>query len=103
VEKLEPLKTLLGVHGTKHQFEDHSIFVAFAPKKDPKIAIAVYIENGGFGSTIAAPIASLMIEKYLTQNVTNTWWENKMFTTSLENVYNKQLKIRQSKSESSKK
>jgi penicillin-binding protein 2 len=96
-------ENFIRVHGTKHQFEDHSIFVAFAPKKDPKIAIAVYIENGGFGSTIAAPIASLMIEKYLTQNVTNTWWENKMFTTSLENVYNKQLKIRQSKSESSKK
>jgi penicillin-binding protein 2 len=45
--------------------ENHSIFVAFAPKHDPKIAIAVYVENAGYGSAWAAPIASLMIEKYL--------------------------------------
>lgn len=49
--------------------EDHSIFIAFAPKDDPKIAIAVYVENAGFGGTWAAPIASLMIEKYLTGGV----------------------------------
>lgn len=52
--------------------EDHSIFIAFAPKDDPKIAIAVYVENGGWGSTWAAPIASLMIEKYLTGKISNT-------------------------------
>ena len=52
--------------------EDHSIFIAFAPKKSPQIAIAVYVENGGWGSTWAAPIASLMIEKYLTGKVSNT-------------------------------
>ncbi|MDC0204162.1 penicillin-binding protein 2 [Flavobacteriales bacterium] len=51
--------------------ESHSIFIAFAPKDNPKIAIAVYVENGGWGSTWAAPIASLMIEKYLTKNTTN--------------------------------
>jgi penicillin-binding protein 2 len=45
--------------------EDHSVFIAYAPKEDPKIAIAVYVENSGFGGTWAAPIASLMIEKYL--------------------------------------
>ncbi len=55
--------------------EDHSIFVAFAPKDDPKIAIAVYVENVGFGSTWAAPIASLMIEQYLTKEVTRSWLE----------------------------
>lgn len=49
--------------------EDHSIFIAFAPKKDPKIAIAVYIENAGFGGTWAAPIASLMIEQYLSDSI----------------------------------
>jgi penicillin-binding protein 2 len=43
----------------------HSTFIAFAPKDNPKIAIAVYVENGGFGSTYAAPISSLMIEKYI--------------------------------------
>ena len=51
--------------------EDHSIFIAFAPKKKPAIAIAVYVENGGWGSTWAAPIASLMIEKYLNRETTN--------------------------------
>lgn len=45
--------------------KDHSVFIAFAPKDDPKIAIAVIVENSGFGGTWAAPIASLMIEKYL--------------------------------------
>jgi len=51
--------------------KDHSIFIAFAPKDDPKIAIAVYVENVGFGSTWAAPITSLMIEKYLTRGATS--------------------------------
>ena len=51
--------------------DDHSIFIAFAPKENPKIAIAVYVENGGWGSTWAAPIASLMIEKYLKKEITN--------------------------------
>lgn len=46
--------------------KDHSIYIAFAPKDNPKIAIAVLVENGGFGATWAAPIANLMIEKYLT-------------------------------------
>ncbi len=55
--------------------DDHSIFIAFAPKNSPRIAIAVYIENGGFGATIAAPIASLMIEKYLTDTITRPWYE----------------------------
>lgn len=45
--------------------EDHSCFVAFAPKENPQIAVAVYVENSGYGGTWAAPIASLMIEKYL--------------------------------------
>ena len=45
--------------------KDHSIFAGFAPKENPKIAIAVFVENAGFGATYAAPIASLMVEKYL--------------------------------------
>lgn len=49
--------------------DDHSVFFAFAPKEDPKIAIAVYVENGTFGSTVAAPIASLAIEKYLHREI----------------------------------
>ena len=54
---------------------DHSIFMAFAPRENPKIAISVYVENAGFGATWAAPIASLMIEKYLTDSITNKWRE----------------------------
>ena len=45
--------------------KDHSIFFCFAPKEKPKIALVVYVENAGFGGTVAAPIASLMVEKYL--------------------------------------
>lgn len=45
--------------------DDHSIFIGFAPKENPKIAVAVVVENAGFGSTYAAPIAGLMMEKYL--------------------------------------
>ncbi len=45
--------------------EDHSVFIAFAPKDNPKIAIAVYVENAGWGGRAAASTASLMIEKYL--------------------------------------
>ncbi|OFY88347.1 MAG: hypothetical protein A3K10_12635 [Bacteroidetes bacterium RIFCSPLOWO2_12_FULL_31_6] len=49
--------------------EDHSAFIAFAPKDNPKIAIVVYVENAGFGGTWAAPIASLMMELYLTRTI----------------------------------
>lgn len=45
--------------------DDHSIFIAFAPRHNPKIAIAVFVENAGFGGVWAAPIASLMIERYI--------------------------------------
>jgi penicillin-binding protein 2 len=58
------------------QGEDHSVFIAFAPKDKPKIAIAVYVENAGFGATYAAPVASLMIEKYLKGSITNKWLED---------------------------
>ena len=49
--------------------EDHSIFIAFAPKINPKIALAVYVENGGWGSSWGSPIGSLVIEKYLTDTI----------------------------------
>lgn len=45
--------------------DDHSVFICFAPKDNPKIAVAAYVENGGFGAAYAAPIASLLTEKYL--------------------------------------
>lgn len=67
--------------------DDHSVFIAFAPKDNPKIAIAVYVENGGFGSTWAAPIASLLIEKYLTGVISTrrTWLENRILEGDLIN------------------
>jgi penicillin-binding protein 2 len=49
--------------------KNHSVFVAFAPRENPKIAIAVIVENAGYGSSYAAPIASYMIEKYLTDSI----------------------------------
>ena len=51
---------------------DHSVFICFAPKDDPKIAVAAYVENGGFGATWAAPIASLLTEKYLTGEISES-------------------------------
>ncbi len=48
---------------------DNSVFICFAPKDNPKIAVAAYVENGGFGATWAAPIASLLVEKYLTGEI----------------------------------
>jgi penicillin-binding protein 2 len=57
------------IDGRRIQMKDHSIFACFAPKEDPKIAIAVVVENGGFGSTWAGPMAYLMVEKYLTDSL----------------------------------
>lgn len=62
--------------------KDHSLFIMFAPYDDPEIAIAVAIENAGYGATAAAPIASLMAEKYLTGEIADTWqrrhWINRL-------------------------
>ncbi|OMP31673.1 penicillin-binding protein 2 [Mangrovimonas sp. DI 80] len=77
------------IDGVKTQLTDHSIFVAFAPKDDPKIAIAVFVENGYWGSRFAGRIASLMIEKYLKGTISRTDMENWILTHSLENEYSK--------------
>lgn len=53
------------LNGTRTKLQNHSMFVAFAPRVNAKIAIAVTVENAGYGATWAGPIASLMIEKYL--------------------------------------
>ncbi len=79
------------INGKKVQFTDHSIFIAFAPKNDPKIAIAIFVENGYWGSRWAAPIASLMIEKYLTGEVKRKSLEKRIMEGSLEDEYEKQL------------
>lgn len=58
--------------------KDHSIFICFGPLDNPKIAVAVYVENAGFGATWAAPIASLMIEKYLKKKIKRVELEKRM-------------------------
>ncbi|MCG6186141.1 penicillin-binding protein 2 [Maribellus maritimus] len=65
--------------------EDHSAFMAFAPKDNPKIAISVYVENSGYGSMFAAPIASLLVEKYLKGEVEESrkWVEERMLNIDL--------------------
>lgn len=64
--------------------DDHSIFIAFAPKENPRIAIAVYVENAGFGATYAAPVASLMFEKYLTDTIARPWLEQHLRNAKLK-------------------
>lgn len=53
--------------------DDHSTFISFAPRNNPKIAIAVYVEHGGFGASAAVPVASLLEEFYLTDTITRPW------------------------------
>ena len=79
------------VNGKRIKLEDHSILVAFAPKDNPKIAIAIFVENGGYGSRIAAPITSLMIEKYLNGEISEATVhrETSMLNISLQEEYNK--------------
>jgi penicillin-binding protein 2 len=77
--------TVCGKTGTAQNphGKDHSIFIAFAPMDNPKIAIAVYVENAGFGATWAAPIASLMIEKYLRREVKRLEMEKRILDANL--------------------
>lgn len=64
---------------------DHSVFMAFAPKDQPQIAVSVYVENGIWGATYAAPIASLVIEKYLNDTISSQrlWLEESMLKANL--------------------
>ena len=65
--------------------KNHSVFIAFAPKDEPKIAVAVLVENSGFGATYAAPIASLMIEYYINREVKRKDMEYNIRNTVLLN------------------
>lgn len=65
---------------------DHSVFIAFAPKNNPTIAIAVFVENGGYGGRHAAPIASLMIEQYLNDEIKRESLEKRMLNSNLLNT-----------------
>lgn len=63
--------------------EDHSTFIAFAPKDNPKIAVAAYVEHGIWGASAALPIVSLMIEQYMTDTITRPWMVENMKRMSL--------------------
>ncbi len=75
------------INGVRTQLTDHSIFIAFAPKDNPKIALAVLVENGYYGARWAGRIASLMIEKYLKGDVTLKQMEQLVLNKSLEEEY----------------
>ncbi len=79
------------IDGRTVDLTDHSVFIAFAPKDDPKIAIAVFVENGYWGSRFGGRIASIMIEKYIKGEVTRKDLENWVLTHSLEEEYEKPL------------
>jgi penicillin-binding protein 2 len=79
------------INGKRVKLQDHSIFVAFAPKDNPKIAIAVFVENGYWGSRWAGPITSLMIEKYIKRKITRKDLEKRMLEGSLQAEYNKYI------------
>lgn len=70
--------------------KDHSIFVLIAPVDKPKIAIAVVVENGGFGATYAGPIASLLAEKYLTGTIERKSMEESIIKSDFNNEYLRQ-------------
>ena len=87
--KTGTVENFMKINGVKTALTDHSIFISFAPKEDPKIVLAVYVENGYWGARWAAPIASLMIEKYLNGSVKRKWLEERMLNGSLLAEYEK--------------
>ena len=87
--KTGTVENFILIEDKKRQLTDHSTFIAFAPANDPKIVVSVFIENGYWGSRWAAPIASLIIEKYLTNDIKRKWLENRMLNGSLLSEYEK--------------
>ena len=69
------------------RYDDHSAFISFAPRNNPKIAIAVYIEHGKWGSSIAVPIASLIEELYLTDTITRPAMVEEVLNTTIDYGY----------------
>ena len=80
-------ENFIKIDGVKKQLTDHSIFIGFAPADDPKIAICVFIENGYWGSRWAAPISSLMIEKFINDKIERRWLEKYIIDGNLISEY----------------
>ena len=70
--------------------KDHAIFIGFAPVDDPQIAVAVVVENAGFGATWACPVASLMMEQYLTGDIQRKGLKKKL----ADSILNESVKKR---------
>ena len=87
--KTGTVENFIKIDSIKTQLTDNSVFVAFAPVNNPKIAIAVYIQNGYYGSRYAGHIASLLIEKYLKGEITRKDLEKRMLERTLESEYAK--------------
>lgn len=87
--KTGTVENFVRVNGERMQLTDHSVFVAFAPVENPKIALAVYIENGYYGARYAGHIASLLIEKYIKGEITRKDLEQRMLEKTLEHEYAK--------------
>lgn len=85
--KTGTVENFITFEGEKTKLKDHSVFVSFAPKEDPKIVLCVFIENGGFGATWAGPISTLMVEKYLKGEISKIDLEKRMLEGSLEENY----------------
>ncbi|MCU0325032.1 MAG: penicillin-binding transpeptidase domain-containing protein [Spirosomaceae bacterium] len=66
--------------------KDHAIFIAFAPRYNPKIAVACVVENGGFGGVASAPITGLLIEKYLTRKISRQAYKEQVINTRYTTV-----------------
>lgn len=87
--KTGTVENFMVIDSVRTQLTDNSVFVAFAPVDNPKIAIAVYIQNGYFGGRYAGHIASLLIEKYLKREITRKDLEKRMLERTLEHEYAK--------------
>ena len=89
VGKTGTAENFIKINGIRKQLTDHSIFVGFGPKDNPKIAVAVFIENGYWGTRWAAPIASLIVEKYINKKVKRKYLERYIKNGNLMNEYYK--------------
>jgi len=101
---LQPFLEVCGKTGTAENphGDDHSLFMGFAPKDDPQVAIAVVVENGRFGATNAVPIARLMMQHYFRGEIpeSDRWLESSLINREiLPYVYTRNLPVRQSDSE----